>query len=167
LSDSTIIVLWGDHGYHLGEHGLWRKNSLFEESTRAPLMIASPKIESPIHDCDRIVEFVDIYPTVVELAGLPSPNGLSGKSLVPLLHNPQAAWDFPAYSQVQFGKNDEACPGRSVRTDRWRYVEWDGGRRGRELYDHRADPNEMQNLAEDPKYASILDEMHGIVLSQP
>ncbi len=167
LSDSTIIVLWGDHGYHLGEHGLWRKNSLFEESTRAPLIITSPSIETPIHGCDRIVEFVDIYPTVAELASLPSPNGLSGKSLVPLLRNPRAKWDFPAYSQVQFGKNDEACPGRSVRTDRWRYVEWDGGRRGRELYDHRADPDEMQNLAEDPTYASIVHEMRRVLLSQP
>ena len=167
LSDSTIIVLWGDHGYHLGEHGLWRKNSLFEESTRAPLVIASPSIETSVDDCNRIVEFVDIYPTVVELAGLPLPNNLSGKSLVPLLRNPNAEWDFPAYSQVQFGKNEEACPGRSVRTDHWRYVEWDGGQRGRELYDHRADPKELQNLAEDLKYTSIMDKMHRLLLSQP
>lgn len=166
LSDSTIVVLWGDHGYHLGEHGLWRKNSLFEESTRAPLVIATPNIDTSVHDCQRTVEFVDIYPTVAELAGLPQPDGLAGKSLVPLLRNPAAEWDFPAYSQVQFGKSEEACPGRSVRTDRWRYVEWDGGRRGRELYDHRADPKEMKNLAENPKYAAILDKMHRLLLSQ-
>lgn len=166
LAENTLVVLWGDHGYHLGEHGLWRKNSLFEESARAPLIIAAPGIATTHHSCDRIVEFVDIFPTMTELTGLPNPDGLAGKSLMPLLTNPKAQWNRPAYTQVQFGKNADACPGRAVRTERWRYVEWDGGRRGRELYDHQLDPTEMHNLAKDPQHADILEEMHQLLLSQ-
>lgn len=156
LTEKTIVVLWGDHGYHLGEHGLWRKNSLFEESARAPLIIATPTIQTKNHDCDRVVEFVDIYPTVADLAGLEVPENLAGASLVPLMKRPKTEWDRPAFTQVQFGKNELAYPGRSVRTARWRYVEWDGGKRGAELYDHRSDENEMTNLATDPKYREVV-----------
>ncbi len=156
LTDRTIVVLWGDHGYHLGEHGLWRKNSLFEESTRAPLIMVDPGIESDGHDCARVVEFVDIYPTVMELAGLTAPGDLAGKSLVPLLRDPKSTWDGAAFTQVQFGKNEQAFPGRAVRTARWRYVAWDGGQRGTELYDHKIDPEEMHNLANDPKHANVI-----------
>ncbi|MDF1862340.1 MAG: sulfatase, partial [Verrucomicrobiales bacterium] len=88
LGENTIIVLWGDHGYHLGEHGLWRKNSLFEESTRAPLIVFDPRIKQERPDCPRIVEFVDIFPTLAELAGLEPPGELEGVSLVPLLRDP-------------------------------------------------------------------------------
>lgn len=154
LSDNTIIVFWGDHGYHLGEHGLWRKNSLFEESARAPLIIAAPGI--PHQDCKRVVEFVDIYPTVMELAGMTAPPECDGKSLVSLMRDRHAVWDNAAFTQVQFGKNEDAVPGRSIRTSRWRYVEWDEGRRGRELYDHHNDAQEMRNVAEDPKHAAII-----------
>jgi uncharacterized sulfatase len=165
LADRTIVVLWGDHGYHLGEHGLWRKNSLFEESARAPLIISAPGIKSNRHECRRIVEFVDIYPTVVELAGLPVPDNLAGKSLLPLLRDPSATWDRAAFTQVQFGKNEKAFPGRAVRTARWRYVEWDGGRRGNELYDHENDPSEMHNLAGDPKFADVVSRLRGLIES--
>lgn len=154
LSDRTIIVLWGDHGYHLGEHGLWRKNSLFEESARAPLIISAPGGSN--HDCKRVVEFVDIYPTIMELAGMTAPPSCDGKSLVPLMRDRDAVWDDAAFTQVQFGKNDDAVPGRSIRTGRWRYVEWDEGRRGRELYDHQNDAHEMRNVAEDPNHAAII-----------
>lgn len=163
LTDSTIVVLWGDHGYHLGEHGLWRKNSLFEESARAPLIISSPGLRKGEHDCRRIVEFIDIFPTVTELAGLASPQNLEGKSLVPLLQNPATAWNRPAFTQVQFGKNQKAFPGRSVRTDRWRYVEWDQGKQGCQLYDHSDDPAEMRNLAKDPKYASVVSHLKSLL----
>jgi uncharacterized sulfatase len=166
LAEQTIVVLWGDHGYHLGEHGLWRKNSLFEESARAPLIIAAPGIESSSHDCSRIVEFVDIYPTVVELAGLPLPDDLAGKSLVPLIRNPQSAWDRPAFTQVQFGKNENAVPGRTVRTARWRYVQWDGGRQGEELYDHHNDPRELHNLAGDGAYAEVMSRLRSLLASR-
>lgn len=145
LAESTLIVLWGDHGYHLGEHGLWRKNSLFEESTRAPLIVAGPGVERG-GVCRGLVEFVDIFPTVCEAAGLPVPDGLDGVSLVPLLKEPAAAWDRPAWSQVEF----RDAPGRSVRTNRWRYTEWGvAGSRGVELYDEINDPSEMRNLADE------------------
>lgn len=163
LAQNTIVVLWGDHGYHLGEHGLWRKNSLFEESARAPLIIAAPQIKSESHDCGAIVEFVDIYPTVVELAGLPLPEDLDGKSLVPLMRDPQATWQRPAFTQVQFGKSDSAVPGRTVRTARWRYVQWDEGRGGHELYDQENDPREMQNLADNPKYTDVVQKLQSLL----
>jgi hypothetical protein len=119
LADKTIIVLWGDHGFHLGEHGLWRKNSLFEESTRAPLIIAVPGIKGG-KTCASPVEFIDIFPTVVESAGLPLPAGLEGVSLLPLLRDPATPHDRPARSMVQF----RGVPGRTVRTATWRYTEW-------------------------------------------
>lgn len=146
LSDNTLIVLWGDHGYHLGEHGLWRKNSLFEESTRAPLIFAGPGIPAAEEGCARVVEFVDIYPTIIELSGLRAAKAhrLEGVSLTPLLFNPGARWTRPAYSQVQFAE----AAGRSIRTDRWRYNEWGAnGDHGIELYDLKTDPGEMRNLS--------------------
>jgi uncharacterized sulfatase len=156
LGENTIIVLWGDHGYHLGEHGLWRKNSLFEESTRTPLILFDPRIKSTRQDCPRIVEFVDIFPTLAELAGLEPPRDLEGVSLVPLLHDPLAEWNRPAFSQVQFRE----VPGRSVRTERWRYTEWgENGKDGIELYDQENDPGEMENLATNPQYGRILKRM--------
>ena len=149
LADKTVIVLWGDHGFHLGEHGLWRKNSLFEESTRAPLIIAVPGIEGG-KACASPVEFIDIFPTVVESAGLPLPAGLEGVSLLPLLRDPATPHDRPARSMVQF----RGVPGRTVRTAKWRYTEWgENGSAGRELYDETADPKEMNNLASDPAHA--------------
>ena len=165
LAEKTIIVLWGDHGYHLGEHGLWRKNSLYEESARAPLIVYKPGIHPAEHDCQRIVEFVDIYPTVVELAGLPMPSGLAGTSLVPLMLEPEREWDRPAFTQVQFGKNEEAVPGMAVRTNRWRYVQWDGGAKGEELYDHQHDKGEMHNLVNDPAHAGVVDRLRSLLES--
>lgn len=151
LTENTVIVLWGDHGYHLGEHGLWRKNSLFEESARAPLIIAAPQTASRSGVCASPVEFIDIYPTVVEAAGLLLPAGLEGVSLVPLLRDPAALHRRPAHTQVQFG----TTPGRSVRTERWRYTEWgENGVAGHELYDESADPREMNNLANLPTHAA-------------
>ena len=123
------------------------------------MIVFAPGVDSDSHDCPRVVEFVDIYPTVVELAGLPLPNGLDGKSLVPLIRKHNATWDRAAFTQVQFGKNEKAFPGRAVRTARWRYIEWDGGRRGNELYDHANDPSEMHILAGDPKFADVVSRM--------
>ncbi|MGI9470397.1 MAG: sulfatase [Rubripirellula sp.] len=163
LTDNTIVVLWGDHGYHLGEHGLWRKNSLFEESARAPLIILAPDMDSTQAECQRIVEFVDIYPTVMELAGWESPRECDGRSLVPLLRDPSQLWNRPGFTQVQFGKNENAVPGRAVRTERWRYVQWDGGRMGHELYDHRSDAKEMRNLADDPANAPVIKRLQSMM----
>lgn len=160
LKENTIIVLWGDHGYHLGEHGLWRKNSLFEESARAPLIISAPGIQSEDHDCHRIVEFVDIYPTIADLAGLIPPDELEGVSLRTLLENPDEQWERPAYIETLFVDT----PGYSVRTDRWRYVEWGThGDQGIELYDQRSDPSEMNNLAKIDDYAKTIQTLRTLI----
>lgn len=157
LWDNTVIVLWGDNGFHLGEHGgLWRKMTLFEESAGVPLIIAASNIDGKGKSCDRTVEFVDIYPTLCELCGLPMPkHHLSGKSPVPLLNDPKASWDKPALTFVRRGK----VLGVSIRTERWRYTEWDEGRMGVELYDHENDPHEWRNLANNPKFADVVKEM--------
>src|SRR5262245_52983920 len=152
LADNTIIVLWGDHGWHLGEHGLWQKQSLFEESARVPLIIRAPGVTGNGRACARVVESLDIYPTVAELCGLRPPRNLAGKSLFPLLRNPARSWDRPAYTQVRRGNTNNFFMGYSVRTERWRYTEWDGGTRGAELYDHEIDPREHVNLAVNPAY---------------
>lgn len=149
LADNTLVVLWGDHGYHLGEHGLWRKNSLFEESARAPLIIAGPGIKPAIHECQSIVEFVDIYPTIADLAGLTPPKNLEGRSLKPLLADPAAKWNHAAFTETHFRE----ASGRSIRTSRWRCIEWgDNGAKGVELYDEQSDPQELNNLANDPQH---------------
>jgi len=159
LAESTIVVLWGDHGYHLGEHGLWMKQSLFEESARVPLIFAVPGAQGNGQGCPRVVEFVDIYPTLADLAGLAPPKDLAGVSLKPLLEDPRRPWERAAFTQVQRG----GFAGHAVRTERWRYIEWDDGKRGVQLYDHKNDPHEHQNLAEDPRYAPVVAEMKALV----
>jgi iduronate 2-sulfatase len=155
LRDNTIVVFWSDHGYHLGEHGLWFKQSCFEESARVPLIIAAPQFKSAGQSCPRTVELLDLYPTLADLANLPAPKSVEGASLRPLLADPQAPWKRPAFTQVQRG----AVPGHSVRTERWRYTEWDGGAKGVELYDHDNDPRELKNLAADEKFAAVCAEL--------
>jgi uncharacterized sulfatase len=154
LGDNTVVVFLSDHGYHLGEHGLWHKQSCFEESARVPLIICAPG-QPQGKVCKRTVELVDLYPTLADLAGLDVPANLAGASLRLLLNNPDADWSRPAFTQVQRGD----FPGHSVRTERWRYTQWDGGTKGTELYDHDADPRELQNLAGDPGYAHVVAEM--------
>jgi uncharacterized sulfatase len=151
LLENTAVVLFGDHGWLLGEHGQWQKMSLFEESARVPLIIVAPGRQKGTN-CVRTVELLDLYPTLAELAGLAPPEGLEGKSLVPLLENPGATWTKPALTQVTRG----GVSGRSIRTERYRYTEWDEGRSGIELYDHEADPREYSNLAKDPKQAATI-----------
>lgn len=162
LRDNTLVVFWSDHGYHLGERGLWMKQSNFEESARVPLVVAAPGLRGAGRGCRRTVELVDLYPTLVDLAGFEVPAGLEGVSLRPLLERPTARWTRPAYTQVQRGR----FPGHSIRTERWRYTEWDGGARGVELYDHRADPGELRNLASDPRWARTIaglrEQLHGL-----
>ncbi len=159
LWDNTVVVFWSDHGYHLGEHGLWMKQSLFEESARVPLIIVSPGSKGNGKASPRTVEFVDLYPTLADLTGLTPPKNLAGASLRPLLDDPAKQWDRPAFTQVQRG----GFPGYSVRTERWRYIEWDDGNRGVQLYDHDADPHELHNLAHEPKFAQVVEELKGLV----
>ena len=159
LRDNTIIVFWSDHGYHLGEHGLWFKQSCFEEAARVPLIISVPGLKTAGQASPRLAELVDLYPTLADLAGLTPPPGLQGVSLRPLLLNPTAEWHHPAFTQVQRGE----APGHSVRTDRWRYTQWDRGAKGEELYDQENDPQELHNLAALPKYASTVAEMKALL----
>jgi len=153
LSDNTIVVLWSDHGYHLGEHGgVWQKRTLFEQSARSPLIIRAPGRASGA-DCRRVVEFVDLYPTLIDLAGIEGPGNLDGRSLSPLLTDPLAAWNGFAVTQILRPADDRLSRpvmGCSLRTERYRFTEWAEGAEGTELYDHHADPGEFNNLADDP-----------------
>lgn len=162
LWKNTVIVFYSDHGYHLGEHGgLWHKMTVFEESARVPLIIAAPKIAGG-KTCNRLVELVDVYPMLVQLASLPTMNGLEGTSLVPLLEDPadpNHAWKENAFTQVVHGD----VVGRSIRTDRFRYTEWDEGKAGVELYNHDTDPQEYTNLANDPKLAVVRSHLHKLL----
>lgn len=163
LTDNTVVVFISDHGYTLGEHGQWMKQLLFEESAHVPMIFAGPGINqggaSP-----RTVEMLDIYPTLVDLCGLPKPkHKLEGMSLVPLLRDPQAKRVRPAYSQVvrTIGTKPDTklIMGYSVRNERWRYTEWDEGKLGSELYDHETDPHEYQNLVNDSKHVQTVTEL--------
>jgi uncharacterized sulfatase len=217
LRENTIVVFLGDHGYSLGEKGLWRKQNLYEQGARSPLIISAPGRSSGVPS-PAIVEFVDIYPTIAGLAGLTAPSYLQGRSLAPLLSDPRTAWPHAAFTQIQragsgpsavepedaraaraartppvpdtagaprfstpwaaramaekAGRPDprraagrgsaqrpETWMGRSVRTDRWRYTEWDDGRQGIELYDEVNDPTESKNLASDPRFRATMDDL--------
>lgn len=163
LTQNTIVVFVSDHGYHLGEHGQWMKQTLFERSARAPLIVAGPGISSKGRPTSRVVEFLDLYPTLADLTGVRAPQGLHGRSLVPLLKNPDATWDHPALTQVRRGAAASPYMGYSVRTEKWRYTEWDRGTRGTELYDEAADPHEVTNLAADPQHLAVVLEMQRLL----
>lgn len=158
LADRTIVVFVSDHGYHLGDRGQWMKMTLFERSARAPLIVAGPGVSARGGTSRRVVEFLDVYPTLAALARVEPPAGLHGRSLVPLLDNPDAPWHHPAVSQVRRGPAGNTFMGYSIRTERWRYTEWDGGALGAELYDEAGDPDELRNLVDDPTHrATVAD----------
>jgi iduronate 2-sulfatase len=156
LYSSTVIVLWSDHGYHLGEHNLWCKITNFELDTRVPLIISLPGKKNDGARTDAIVELVDLYPTLADVCGLGIPGGLGGKSLKPLLEEPEAEWDKPAISQFPrpgYYSEKPEFMGYSMRTDQYRYTKWirieTGETFAKELYDHFSDPLEEINLAVD------------------
>ena len=162
LWDRTVVVLVSDHGFHLGDHGLWGKLTNFERSARVPLIMAPPRLPHAGASSRAIVELIDLYPTLSELCGLRAPPGLEGRSLAPLLHDPRAASDRPAYTSTIH----EGILGRSVRTERWRYTEW--GETGVvELYDHDADPGEYRNLAADPARAADVRMLKALLAQNP
>ena len=145
LMDNTIIVFWSDHGYFLGEKGLWYKRKAFERSARMPMLIAAPGLAQNGVSTNP-VELLDLYPTLADLCGLTPPDNLEGASLRPILTDPSnAQWDKPAITQIWHKKD---AWGYSLRNDRWRYTEWVEGQGGRELYDHKNDPDEITNLAD-------------------
>jgi arylsulfatase A-like enzyme len=145
-ADETVIVLWSDHGFHLGEKGRWGKMTLWEESTRVPLIIVAPGVTTPGSSTAKAVSLLDIYPTLAELAGLEVPEHVDGKSLMPLLRDPERDWDEAAITTYGYGEY-------AVRDRRYRYIVYADGQE--ELYDHESDPNEWINLAVDPAYASV------------
>lgn len=164
LADRTIIVLFSDHGYHLGEKGKWSKhNSLYEIATRVPLIVVAPGVARANSACSRTVELVDLYPTLAELCGLKPPEGLEGQSLAPLIRNPHAAWNHPAYTVTLRGE----IFGRTVRTERYRYTEWDREGTQAELYDHRDDPGERRNLAAEARHAAARKQMRELLRRLP
>ncbi|MCX6901588.1 MAG: sulfatase [Verrucomicrobia bacterium] len=155
LLDNTIVVLWGDNGYHLTEHGLWAKNTLFEESCQVPLLVVAPGRKARGVGSSRLVEFVDIYPTLAELCGLPAPEGVEGASFAPLLDDPNRPWKKAAFTQLR-------NIGYTVRTERWRYTEWGSSERA-ELYDHQSDPGEIRNLAGQREHTQTASELHDLL----
>lgn len=172
LSDKTIIVFTSDHGYHMGEHGLWQKQSVFEESARVPLLIVAPGVTTEGSVAQSPVGHIDLFPTLAELCGVPSPANLQGQSLLPMFKDPSVSGRGWAITQVvrgggvrrfgaspAVGDNGKRFFGYSLRTPRWRYTEWDEGHQGRELYDHDHDPREINNLADDPAQAEIVQEL--------
>lgn len=157
LRGKTIVVFWGDHGYHLGEKGKWSKhNSLFDIGTHVPFIVHAPGMAGNGAASPRIVELLDLFPTLSELCGLPAQKGLQGDSLLPLLKNPQTEWDKSAFSVTKLGGG---TLGKTVRTDRWRYAEWLGGKEGAMLIDEQNDPHEMKNVIDDPANAAVVKEL--------
>ncbi len=159
LADNTIIVFASDHGYHLQDHGLWQKMSLFENSARVPLIVSAPGFASNGKKSPALAELVDIYPTVADLAQLPLPEYLSGKSLRPILVDASQEVKQVAFTQVRRGQFD----GYSVRTSRFRYTQWDGGSKGEQLYDLETDPQETTNLATHPAHAARVKELAALL----
>jgi len=169
LSDNTIIVLWGDHGWHLGDHGYWTKHTTYEQANRIPLIIVAPGVTQPGSASRQLAETVDIFPTLAELAGLPAPQGpqpIDGLSLVPVLRDPAKRVRDHAYHCYPRGQR----MGRAIRTERYRLVEWKaiGAPQDTsefELYDYGVDPLERKNLAGDQP--AVLAELRAILARHP
>jgi arylsulfatase A-like enzyme len=158
LRDNTIVIAWGDHGWHLGDHGLWCKHTNFEQATHVPMLMRVPGKKAGVK-VTGLTEFVDIYPTLCELAGLPLPAHLEGTSFAPLLDDPGRKWKQAAFSQYP----RPGHMGYTLRTGRYRYTEWrkngTGQADGVELYDYEKDPEENVNLAAEKGHEELLLEM--------
>ncbi|MEP3481593.1 MAG: sulfatase [Fuerstiella sp.] len=157
--DNTIIIFTSDHGYHLGEHALWGKVTLFEECARVPMIVRVPGLTEDGSNSQSLVELVDLFPTLIELCNINGPEDLQGRSLAPLLKNPNAKGRSAAYTVVSRGKT----LGRSIRTQRWHYGEW-GSSDQAELYDLLNDPQEDNNLAFDPRFAKQRQQMNALLM---
>ena len=157
LRDNTIVIIWGDHGWNLGEHGLWCKHCNFETSLHSPLIVTGPGIEGG-QRCNALTEYLDIYPSLCELCDLPIPDHGQGKSFVPLLRNPTLPWKEAVFSRY--------FRGDSVKTDRYRYTEWrgnDGKMYARMLYDHSVDLVENVNIAELPRNRKVVETLSKMI----
>lgn len=168
LEDNTIVVLWGDHGFHLGDHGYWTKHTNYEQANRIPLIIVAPDVANPGTTSQQLAESVDVYPTLAELAGLPAPTGpqqIDGKSLVPVLRDPDVRVRQHAYHVFPKGRL-----GRCIRTARYRFVEWRNpgqpvSNAEIELYDYSSDPDEKCNIA--AQQPAVVQELQAILATYP
>lgn len=162
LRQKTIVVFWGDHGYQLGEKGKWSKaGSLWEQGTRTPFLICDPREQTAGKSSARVVQMVDLYPTLAELCGLATPQGLEGRSLVPLLKNPALEWNHPAYTL--WSEDGKSFSGVMVRTEQWRYAEFYGRGPGAMLLEPAKDPNELTNLVPDPQHSDVVARLSSLV----
>ena len=171
LRENTIVVLWGDHGWKLGEHDAWCKHSNCENDTNGALLLSAPGMRQRGLHSRSIVEFVDIYPTLADLAGLPLPSHLEGLSFKPLLADPNRPWKQAAFSQYPRRQRGRNLMGYSMRTERYRFTVWVGRNdhskvEAIELYDHTTDPQENQNLAKRPEHAALVARLLSDVLDQ-
>src|SRR5688572_4947982 len=165
LAQNTIIVLWGDHGWKLGEHDAWCKHTNVENDTNAPLILSAPGMKSAGKHTQALVEFVDVYPTLTELAGLPLPAHLEGTSAKPLLDDPTRSWKSAAFSQYPRTPAGKKLMGYTMRTDRYRFTRWvmrdePSKVEAVELYDHKADPQENQNIADASENQELVKQLH-------
>lgn len=172
LAENTIVVLWGDHGWKLGEHNGWAKQTTYEIDTHVPMIFSGAGVKAKGKQCSALTEFVDIYPTLCDMAGIPIPDYLQGTSVAPLLENPDLEWKDGAFSQFLLGRYGRTTNipfeqmGYALRTDSFRYVEWyrwvDDTKKEflrAELYDHEIDPQENKNRAEDSKYKATVEKL--------
>jgi choline-sulfatase len=159
LADNTLIVMTSDHGYHMYEHGLWQKMTLFENSARVPLVIVAPGAKGNGSKSASLAELVDLYPTLADLCGLAAPNYIDGVTLRPVLGNPSNRVKEAAFTQLGRGERS----GYSIRTPRWRYTLWDHGKQGEQLFDMQEDFGETTDLAADPKHARTVEELRNRV----
>jgi iduronate 2-sulfatase len=166
LDKNTIVVLWGDHGWHLGDHGMWCKHTNYEQAARIPVIAALPNAAHQGESTAALIESVDIYPTLCELAGLPVPNGLDGSSFANVLEEPSGQTKDAIFHVFPRGEK----LGRAVRTDRYRLVEWKKSGASAEsaeleLYDYQTDPGETKNLA--TQRPEVVAELRSILAEQP
>jgi len=171
LRDETIVVFLSDHGYHLGERGWWNKNTLYEYTLNSQLIVHAPGVSETGEASTEVVEFVDIFPTLLELCGLERPHEMAGQSLVPLLKDPEQQRKRRAAFAVRHAGGDDGPRGISIRTPRWRYTEWrdkqSGEVQARELFDQRADPGEFHNLAGKEAHAETMEKLRERFESRP
>lgn len=171
LAENTIVVLWGDHGFHLGDLGMWGKQTNFEEATRSPLIVRVPGITKAGTQCKELVETVDIFPTLLDICGLPTLPVSDGRSFLPLLKNPEKPWKEAAYHV--FGREGGKVFGHAVRTENYRLVSWrrgwnlSGEEIAVELYDYEKDPFETRNVAADPSYTKVRKYMEDLLRKGP